>query len=958
MPTGTPFQSIVRPYNIRVDDFSPNVSEQLKPSLHLLTHTHSDHINGLSAKSFSWPVICSSDAKEMLLRHEVFAERALFDTEFRAEKIKTFSHLRVEPVMHPDGSVYYNGSRDLLRPISLNTPTRYQLSEHETVTITALNANHCPGAIMFLLEGSKGAVLHTGDFRAEPWFLEALMRDPILQPYIAIPGVPRQHSKASKVVKTLEAIYLDTACLLSPNDVPTKQQATSGLIELLQIYPPSTCFFINSWTWGYEDILKDIARAFDCQIHVDRYKYSVYTRLSDPLLREIVTREETTTRFHACERFERCEQVDVEEIPFGGRRYHNCISKTGNRVVYVNPVTMSSENWALYLADTKAKLVAGQEINHLLVPLSRHSPLPELQSFVKLFRPHRVVPNTLSPELQNLDWIAMSAMFADCLSGGHDVDAAAAPSELIQLGGGNGIDEGDIALKNLVGDGAAEFAERWAESGKIRRKLEFLRPFLPSKERSLVNQCLGIDEPVTPSRIEEGVPATNTLWKGKAKAAIEDSDQDTDFAESDDERGRTAHKLFAAQAGLDDKENQWWHSSSPAQSQIFSDQPEAVLQAVGLRQTPMQLLSPNSSPLRKRGLRTPISSPIRQAKDKRPRDEQTRRVPLSPTSRLQSWPEPADGPSVLSTSRIDVHASNPIASTSRVTLSAVLPADETLTRVPKQLVPALKPPFRLASRVKQPSSTRAKGKEREREVIYITSSSPCPPDPHPRSTTQKRGTFNDMSSGGMTSKVISSSNHAKRPTSLGSQGSGSSVDTVRPSKRRKGHHSPTNPVELRPIPKPTLHNQDKLPSVTNIPSQSELRSTKLVPAATSSTSISPRRVAKRMRKTERHAVADRLAKARPDLMAPTYHAKLERRTAKLCREETREQYREGMRSFGNITEEVKASSFETVHSDGDASVDWERSHALAEELRQKVAKGERIQLPRLICAESQDFSDE
>ena len=39
------------------------------------------------------------------------------------------------------------------------------------------------------------------------------------------------------------------------------------------------------------------------QIHVDRYKYSVYTSLSDPFLRAIVTRDEPqSTRFHACER--------------------------------------------------------------------------------------------------------------------------------------------------------------------------------------------------------------------------------------------------------------------------------------------------------------------------------------------------------------------------------------------------------------------------------------------------------------------------------------------------------------------------------------------------------------------------------------------------------------------------------------------------------------------------------
>lgn len=116
MPTGTPYNSYVLPYRIRVDDFS-EVNRQdpaTTPLLHLLTHTHSDHINGLSARSFGYKVICSKDAKEMLLRHEVYAERELQALDLRTEKIRTYAHLKVDPLCNPDGTMYYNGSRDLL----------------------------------------------------------------------------------------------------------------------------------------------------------------------------------------------------------------------------------------------------------------------------------------------------------------------------------------------------------------------------------------------------------------------------------------------------------------------------------------------------------------------------------------------------------------------------------------------------------------------------------------------------------------------------------------------------------------------------------------------------------------------------------------------------------------------------------------------------------------------------
>ena len=35
---------------------------------------------------------------------------------------------------------------------------------------------------------------------------------------------------------------------------------------------------------------------------------------------------------------------------------------------------------------------------------------------MKLFRPHRIVSNTLDPGMANLDWIAIDNMFKDCLS--------------------------------------------------------------------------------------------------------------------------------------------------------------------------------------------------------------------------------------------------------------------------------------------------------------------------------------------------------------------------------------------------------------------------------------------------------------------------------------------------------------------------------------------------------------
>lgn len=95
MPPGTPYNSFVKPYPIRVDEFSvPRDGNPTVAALHLLTHTHSDHTIGLNAKSFGSIIICSWDAKEMLLRHETYQARFLREEEYVVEKQRTFEHLK------------------------------------------------------------------------------------------------------------------------------------------------------------------------------------------------------------------------------------------------------------------------------------------------------------------------------------------------------------------------------------------------------------------------------------------------------------------------------------------------------------------------------------------------------------------------------------------------------------------------------------------------------------------------------------------------------------------------------------------------------------------------------------------------------------------------------------------------------------------------------------------------
>jgi Cft2 family RNA processing exonuclease len=54
------------------------------------------------------------------------------------------------------------------RPIPLNTPTEIELTPLQRIRVTLLDANHCAGAVMFLIEGQGKAILYTGDIRGIP----------------------------------------------------------------------------------------------------------------------------------------------------------------------------------------------------------------------------------------------------------------------------------------------------------------------------------------------------------------------------------------------------------------------------------------------------------------------------------------------------------------------------------------------------------------------------------------------------------------------------------------------------------------------------------------------------------------------------------------------------------------------------------------------------------------------
>ncbi|GAA5888832.1 hypothetical protein JCM16303_002537, partial [Sporobolomyces ruberrimus] len=378
------------------------------------------------------------------------------------------------------------------------------------------------------VDGTFRSCLVTGDLRAEPWYLTSLLHNPQLAPYTTRFPSSKGKEKVREdggPVKELDCIYLDTSNVLLNEELVTKDDAIDDLIEIMKVYPDDTKFFLNTWTWGYEELLKAVYRAFGAEpIHLDWYKHKIYEstpiRNSDPLLATLgslspfhetfddrklaqpdrspslhlispsslldLNKDKKGLRFHACERSWKCDQVwqdgrgcynwseeylearrGPKENPYakklvrpGSGEYLKEDGKVGvrkegegekgGRVVYVNPVEMMKWKWDEYKEITEKKVENARKAwdrggkrqeklefpNSLLVPLARHSTLPELQRFVGIFRPKTLYPLTIStanPREPARDYLSMPALFSPYLAAGGEERLQKEAKEFIKV---------------------------------------------------------------------------------------------------------------------------------------------------------------------------------------------------------------------------------------------------------------------------------------------------------------------------------------------------------------------------------------------------------------------------------------------------------------------------------------------------------------------------------------------
>lgn len=303
--------------------------------LFFLTHMHADHTSGLSA-SWPYPVHCSPVTGRLLKR-----------------KFKINPKLVVELEVGESRMLYVNCP---------GVPV--------TVTVTTLDANHCPGSVMFLFEGYFGSILYTGDFRLSP----SMLTHPLLNGSRAI-----------------DVLYLDNTYCHPSCQFPTRDVVAKAIVELIRDNP-ECMYLIGLHNLGKEDLLVTLATEIGTWVGVSPERYETLKELEMPAV--------FSTELGQC-------QISV--YPF-------------HMVAKSMLSEMNSASSAIAILPTCLFSGAGAPAspsnpNIRVFPYSDHSSYDELRQFVGSVRPRSVQPvvRNFTGERRTIFTRCNMGVFADLL---------------------------------------------------------------------------------------------------------------------------------------------------------------------------------------------------------------------------------------------------------------------------------------------------------------------------------------------------------------------------------------------------------------------------------------------------------------------------------------------------------------------------------------------------------------
>ena len=584
-----------------------------------------------------------------------------------------------------------------------------------------------------------------------------------------------------------------------------------------------------------------------------------------------------------------------------------------------------------------------------------------------MFCPKKVVPNTLDPRLRGLDWACIDRMFSSCLhpkaehSYHHILNAydelSVPDRKRFALEVQN---DSDVTFQNLVGDGVEASAQKWGLDGKLSKKLVTIRDYLGDEENAIIDELLGIkrsnggqygeaasDGPRTwtLNKSKERPQTISGRYYGYEKVQTEryyGNESEDESEDDDDQRGRTAHILFASQAGVEvyGKENVWQTSSQPSQDEVIDVEEQSIQLLKDLSPIKGKGLEPISNGDWRMNRLTPVSSPFR------PRHLVPNHAPLTPSTSSRSKDKVACAPHyLLVTSRSPRQA--PLKPTIRKKLGCDLASPICLSSSPTV-------PTRVTNSVSPLVLTRKKHAEGT-----LTFSKP-----------------RALAFPGLSEKPTLNSNNAQ----LVAEYAHHDFTTPDQSSRKRPRVEDNEPehlskkalaqisTPLNPACSPPIFG----PSNINSPLVRVL-CTRAVQKAANSSPYMPSESDKLTR--ERMEMAQKLSITYPDRVQPRYYKKVSRQKARLDRKQKSQSVPDIAKvplkavpplPITSTTDEIAAVStthgtlrhvnivvFDPIYDDKGAGEDLNRTRQIEESAKQALADGRKPVFPRLISLESQ-----
>ncbi|KAJ3076799.1 DNA break repair nuclease [Podochytrium sp. JEL0797] len=345
---------------------------------YFLTHFHSDHYGGLTSKFNAGPIYCSKVTANLVR-----------------------SQLRV--------------AEEWIHVLPMETPVEVQ-----GVQVTLIDANHCPGAVLFVfrvpgVNHVHHHHLHTGDFRAISPFhtthrilLDTRFKSLYLDttycdmryafpPQERVLGVVRELVvevvKKGRKVEDVVAVKGDEGgrnmmrqFLQMGSAVVDAAVGKAGLMGNGGSAKKGTVVCVGTYTIGKERVFMTIARALNSKIYADATKRRVLKCLEDPELDALLTSNPLEAIVHIV----KMGHLNKEELEKKLTSFSRvmAIRPTGWTYRQAKDGTPSAEFSIQSINPTRL----AHNIHVIPIPYSEHSSFTELEAFVKAIKVEQVIP--------------------------------------------------------------------------------------------------------------------------------------------------------------------------------------------------------------------------------------------------------------------------------------------------------------------------------------------------------------------------------------------------------------------------------------------------------------------------------------------------------------------------------------------------------------------------------------